>query len=137
MIFITYGQVPDCPGYNNWLVFVGGVFACDFGKREDAERYALIGRLSGNKRTNKPDGIYRSPVNKELLSIADEMKRIAEHRAHNNPQPDTLLSSWAGRIEAAIINGVTMESAMNSAIIKARNERCAKLDTREPHLRTM
>ena len=40
MIFVTYGQVPGCPGYNNWLVFIGGVFACDFGKREDAERYA-------------------------------------------------------------------------------------------------
>jgi len=40
MVFVTYGQVPGCPGYNNWLVFIGGVFACDFGKREDAERYA-------------------------------------------------------------------------------------------------
>ena len=39
MIFVTYGQVPGCPGYNNWLVLINGVFTCDFGKREDAERY--------------------------------------------------------------------------------------------------
>jgi hypothetical protein len=36
-----------------------------------------------------------------------------------DPQPDTLLSSWAGRIERAIINGETMETAMSAAIRKA------------------
>lgn len=66
------------------------------------------------------DQIYRSPVNRELLAIADEMRRIAQHRAENDPQPDMLLFSWAGRIERAIINGETMESALRFAIAKAR-----------------
>lgn len=58
------------------------------------------------------DEIYRDPVSRELLAIADEMKRIAAHRAERNSQPDTLLSSWAGRIEKAVINGITIESTL-------------------------
>lgn len=56
------------------------------------------------------DEIYRDPISRELLAIASEMRQIAAHRARNNPQPDTLLSSWAGRIERAVINGETPET---------------------------
>lgn len=57
-------------------------------------------------------------VVRELLAIAEEMRAQAAVRAERDPWPDTLLSAWAGRIERAIINGETMESAMRAAITK-------------------
>jgi hypothetical protein len=61
-------------------------------------------------------------VKKELLDIAEEMRSTAATRACNDPYEDTRLTSWAGRIARALINGETMETAMATAIANnARN----------------
>ena len=58
-------------------------------------------------------------VKRELLAIAEEMRDVAARRAANDPHADTQLTSWAGRIQRALLNGETMETAMQAAQAKA------------------
>ena len=58
-------------------------------------------------------------VKRELLAIAEEMRDVAARRAANDPHADTRLTSWAGRIQRALLNGETMETAMQAAQAKA------------------
>lgn len=54
-------------------------------------------------------------VRRELLAIAEEMRDVAARRETNDPHTDEQLTSWAGRIQRAILNGETMETAMQRA----------------------
>lgn len=58
-------------------------------------------------------------VKRELLAIAEEMRDVAARRAANDPHADTQLTSWAGRIQRALLNGETMETAMQAAQAEA------------------
>lgn len=63
-------------------------------------------------RTAKADS---EGVRRELLAIAEEMRDVAARRAKNDPHTDEQLTSWAGRIQRALLNGETMETAMQRA----------------------
>lgn len=67
--------------------------------------------------------VDRQGIGRELLAIADEMRGIAAHRAEHDPHPDNALTSWAGRIERAVVGGETVETAMAAAIAKATGGR--------------